>query len=484
MIEIGFKCKLLTNIILSQKSATEGSQVTLDFIPGTVFLGISASSLYKELDSVSSYKIFHTISVRFGDAHIYNEQTNLKSFKIPLTFFQDKYNPGEIYLWSKIRNKSDIQAKQMREGFYFFDDINNTAVKSDIKKNFSIKSAYDPERRRSKDEAMFGYEALIKNSVWQFTVIIDDEVISEEYIKLIVKSLCGIKKIGRSRSAQYGLVEISQLNYEQFENSVSEDDNSILLYAESRVVFKDVNGLPKFLPDLEEIGINGYKICLEDTQIRTFQYAPFNSTRRTREGDRIGIEKGSVICIIKDSKSKSHSSLENTLFVGFHQNEGFGKILVNPPFLNRISGDSPSYNFTIDTRYTTLPILASDNSSRTTKLLTHLNKLKDNFNVITTSNIISDNFINTRFKLFKSSTYASQWGSIRKITIESENLEVLKYNLLDESNGFLKNGVAKDQWSKGNRLKIITDLLTDLDEKNYKYVMINIASEIAKKIQR
>jgi hypothetical protein len=458
--------------------------MTLDFIPGAVFLGISASSLYKELDSVSSYKIFHTISVRFGDAHIYNEQTNLKSFKIPLTFFQDKYNPGEIYLWSKIRNKSDIQAKQMREGFYFFDDINNTAVKSDIKKNFSIKSAYDPERRRSKDEAMFGYEALIKNSVWQFTVIIDDEVISEEYIKLIVESLCGIKKIGRSRSAQYGLVEISQFNDRHYHKSISTEEERIFLYAETRIIFKDFNGLPKFLPDLEEIGINGYKICLEDTQIRTFQYAPFNSTRRTREGDRIGIEKGSVICIIRDPKSKSHSSLVNTLFVGFHQNEGFGKIMVNPSFLKRVSGNSPAYTFKEDNINTTLPLLPSDNNSRPTKLLTHLNKLKDNYNVVTTSNIISDIFINTYFKLFKSSTYASQWGSIRKITSESENLEVLKYNLLDNSNGFLKNGVSKDQWSKGNRLKIITDLLTDLDEKNYKYVMINIASEIAKKIRR
>lgn len=484
MIEIGFKCKLLTDIILSQKSATEGSQMTLDFIPGAVFLGISASSLYKELDSVLSHKIFHTISVRFGDAHIYNEQTNLKSFKIPLTFFQDKYNPGEIYLWSKIRNKPDIQAKQMREGFYFFDDVKNTAVKSDIRKNFSIKSAYDPERRRSKDEAMFGYEALLKNSVWQFTVMIDQTVISEEYVKVIINSLCGIKKIGRSRSAQYGLVEISQLNYEQFKNSVSEDDNIILLYAESRVVFKDVNGLPKFLPDLEAIGINGYQINLEDTQIRTFQYSPFNSKRLTRDGDRIGIEKGSVICINRDPQCKSHSSLVNTLFVGFHQNEGFGKILVNPPFLNRTSGDSPSYNFTIDTRNTTLPILASDNSSSTTKLLTHLNTLKDNHSLITASNIISNNFINAHFKLFKSSTYASQWGSIRKIAIESKTLDELKNNILDDNNGSLKNGVAKDQWSKGNRLKIITDLITNLNEKNYKYVIINIASEIAKKIQR
>ena len=38
-----FKCTLLSDVILNQKAATEGPNQTLDFIPGSCFLGIVAS---------------------------------------------------------------------------------------------------------------------------------------------------------------------------------------------------------------------------------------------------------------------------------------------------------------------------------------------------------------------------------------------------------------------------------------------------------
>lgn len=44
-----FKCTLLSDVILNQKSATEGTNVTLDFIPGNCFLGIVAGVLYDKL---------------------------------------------------------------------------------------------------------------------------------------------------------------------------------------------------------------------------------------------------------------------------------------------------------------------------------------------------------------------------------------------------------------------------------------------------
>ena len=44
-----FKCKLISDIVLSQNTATEGSQKTLDFIPGSSFLGLVASQLYNQV---------------------------------------------------------------------------------------------------------------------------------------------------------------------------------------------------------------------------------------------------------------------------------------------------------------------------------------------------------------------------------------------------------------------------------------------------
>lgn len=46
MTTLQFKCTLLSDVILNQKAATEGPNQTLDFIPGSNFLGIVASKLY------------------------------------------------------------------------------------------------------------------------------------------------------------------------------------------------------------------------------------------------------------------------------------------------------------------------------------------------------------------------------------------------------------------------------------------------------
>lgn len=44
-----YRCTLCTDVILNVKSATEGNNQTLDFIPGNNFLGIVAGELYSLL---------------------------------------------------------------------------------------------------------------------------------------------------------------------------------------------------------------------------------------------------------------------------------------------------------------------------------------------------------------------------------------------------------------------------------------------------
>ena len=58
MTTIKFKCTLLSDVILNQKAATDGPNKTLDFIPGSSFLGIAASRLYSELEKKASWDIF------------------------------------------------------------------------------------------------------------------------------------------------------------------------------------------------------------------------------------------------------------------------------------------------------------------------------------------------------------------------------------------------------------------------------------------
>lgn len=485
MKTIDFKCKLLSDIIINQKAATEGNNTTLDFIPGANFLGISASELYNKLNPEISYKIYHSNSVRFSDGHPFDAEKNIRALKIPLSYYYDKYNSDNIYFWQNTHGIANIQLKQFRSGFYYFDEEKQDAIKVNERKNFSIKSAYDSEKRRSKDEMMFGYESLEKGSLWHFSLFVDDKNISDTEIKQLIDSLCGVKRIGRSRSAQYGLVEIEQLKNPVSPGRKIKLGKNHYLYAESRIIIIDKNGQPVFTPEGQDLGFEGYRVCYEKSQIRTFQYAPYNSVRKSRDCDRVGIEKGSVICLEKiEDLPEEAPSINDALFIGSYQNEGFGKILADQSFITNNKEGRPSFKLIAGS------LSPSESSANRTTVLINSNLvafLQKRKNIVEkkiNANKIAGDFINENYNRFRDQSFASQWGTIRKMTLRTESLSSLKSELFDETKGYLEHGVAKEKWQKGGRKELIVNLLNKIDEDNYKLIVVNIASEIAKKIKR
>jgi len=47
MKEQYYTCKLLSDVVLNNKMATEGNMTTLDYIAGSNFLGVVANEIYK-----------------------------------------------------------------------------------------------------------------------------------------------------------------------------------------------------------------------------------------------------------------------------------------------------------------------------------------------------------------------------------------------------------------------------------------------------
>ena len=207
-----FRCTLKSDLIISQTSSTEGNQETLDFIPGNNFLGIVAGSLYdkEKLTDEQQLDIFHSGKVRFGDAHPSTE--GIRGLKVPASMYYPKLGSAsqECFI-HHLTNHSDEaiktkQLKQCREGFYIFKD--EIGKKVQVQKNFSIKSAYDKETRRSKDGQMFGYESLSNGLVLYFEVESD---LSDDINKKIEEILKKTKHIGHSRTAEYGVEEIEKM---------------------------------------------------------------------------------------------------------------------------------------------------------------------------------------------------------------------------------------------------------------------------------
>ena len=85
MSVLQFKCTLLTDVILNQKAATEGPNTTLDFIPGSNFLGIVANKYQTFAEAGMAMEVFHSGNVRFGDAHPSN--SDFRGLKVPASMF-------------------------------------------------------------------------------------------------------------------------------------------------------------------------------------------------------------------------------------------------------------------------------------------------------------------------------------------------------------------------------------------------------------
>ena len=470
MTTLKFKCKLLSDVILNQKAATEGPNQTLDFIPGSCFLGIVASEYDKFEKQDKAMEIFHSGKVRFGDAH--PSKGNIRGLKIPASMFYPKLKKitdGEIYIHHAIPNLDDEdikkkQLKQSRSGFYTF--ANNEAKQVKTETNFAIKSAYDKKKRRSENSKMYGYESLQEGLELYFEVEVDNEVLGKD----IKEALVGKKRVGRSRTAQYGLVEITEANYNDVKSSKPEND-IVTVYADSRLIFLDEYGLPTFQPSAKQLGLPAdAKILWGKSQIRTFQYAPWNYIRQCFDTDRCGIEKGSVFVVkVPDSVNLDLKSQ----YIGSYNNEGFGKVIYNPLFLN--AGEKGLSNY-VFSEYGPDP-KPEKKELKGTNLLDYVNAQQKKENASKNLYQEVNEWVNKNKSKFQGKEkFASQWGAIRGIAMATKENSKIKDNVIT----YITHGVKSSDWD-GARKQGFESFLAKCTNENIREMLVNLAAEMAKK---
>lgn len=488
MKTLQFKVELLSDIILNQKAASKGNQQTLDFIPGSNFLGIVATS-YKDFNKKDQLTIFHSSKVRFGDAHPLHKE--MRTLRTPTSYHFPKLDldEEECYVHHAIQDYKAVaskQLKQSRKGFYAF--IEEDAYKADVKFNFAIKSAYNREKRRSQDANMYGYQSMQQGMTYCFEINIDDDA-GDDLEKKIKEKIEGVKRVGRSRTAQYGLIEISAAKFNRVESNFTSSGETVI-YAESRLIFFDEYGFPSFTPSAEDFGVKDGKINWEKSQIRTYAYSPYNFFRSAFDAERKGIEKGSVIVIDGGQFGDKRE------FAGYYQNEGFGKTIVNPDFfvhenalckINLLKSES-----TQDTE-TNIPVknLTDSKDQNLFSFLKSQKEQEENEKQIYES---VNEFVNKYQNDFKGDTFASQWGAIRSLAMQyprKKDLgEQLFTNEKEDRDGkkikdaYLTHGVAKEKWSERNRKIKLQKFFDEIDEKWIQFAMINLSSEMAKKCRR
>ena len=485
MKRLHFTCELKSDVVLNQRAATAGNHQTLDFIPGNNFLGIVAGRLYNDgsVSAADKLRLFHTGEVRYGDAHPVLD--GVRTLRVPASMF---YPKGEKvsdrcfihHGYDRDKDPDKLQLKQCRSGFYTFAD--GVGKEKRIDTSFAIKSAYDSEKRRSEDERMYGYESLPKGLKMAFDVELDDS--AAHLADAITNALTGRRHVGRSRTAQYGLVSIEASNDSTPDYTRPTQGELTTVYADGRLIFLDPEtGEPTFRPTVTQLGLTSGMIMWDNCQVRTFQYAPWNAKRMTRDADRCGIEKGSVF-VVKDAKGVPSESK----YVGNYRNEGFGKVIYNPSFLDydksrngmaitlmeETSKPESGSGATVDAQ----ALLATGSP-----LLQYLGRKQKEISKLEEVYELVNKFVDANFRKFNQELFASQWGSVRAIAtsmVEHSDAEI--WRAVEQ---FLSHGTAKEKWEQNDRLKVLeTGFVDRVQPGMLRTALVNLGAEMAKRIKK
>ena len=436
-------------------------------------MGIVANKLYDESNKLKTLDLFHNGMVHFGDASIAIGKND--SYKIPFSWYHKKGDSLSdlVYIHHLISaqdRKNGEQFKQAREG-YFFRDLKKYVV---IEQDFAIKSAHDREMRKSKDSQMYGYYSLKKGSKWSF--VVTDE--SGKYADEIKTILEGKHRIGRSRSAEYGLVEIAFV--EECPTTVKlEYKDELILYAQSNLCFY-INGKSTAQPTAQQLtGVDSATIVWAKSQVRSRNYKTWNRHRNNKDADRIIIEKGSVL-VVQLKESISSEFFEKG--IGSHKNEGFGDVIINPDFLAGETSKLPYSLNKVEQQYEEHFAVKNEAKAKDMYMLDCLQAREEGNSFDAKIDKLVNEFKQKFEKDFDGIT-KSQWGTIRNFGKNANSYQVFeKLVFLQPDFGILYRGQSEPDWRKKDRRgkleTFVKHINTDADRLPF---IVKLSSLMSKK---
>jgi hypothetical protein len=462
-----YKCTLLSDVIITSMSATEGYKESLDYIPGSKFMGIVAGKLYDEDNQDKTLDIFHNGKVSFGDATLMIDDEAFE--KVPFSWFHQKGKglSDKIFLHHLLtvnEIEEDIQLKQARNGYFSY----NKKCFTTIDQDFSLKSAHDRDNRKSKDGQMFGYFSLKSGSSWTFCVNDATNLYAEDIKKVLV----GKHRIGRSRSAEYGLIEISFVGESPVPNEI-QFEKELIIYAKSNLCFyNNLYGQTTSLPSaIDLVGTNDAVILWDKCQVRSRNYKTWNRHRSNKDADKIIIERGSVF-VVQLGSTVSSNFFEKG--IGSHKNEGFGSILVNPPFLSSTDITLEKIKINNDKVY------ALENGENDDEILESLfnRKKRNDFDYFI------DQKVNQFVKDYKTTfdgISKSQWGTLRNYGKNMPDKKSFETMVFHEKIGFLHKGQSENDWRTKNRRGILKQQLDKIENSSeYLSFIVKLSNLMAK----
>lgn len=330
-------------VIISEKSASVGAHQSLDYIKGSTLLGLLASRLYAQLSAEDAFLLFHSGKVRFNDALPVTEGSTV-AYPVPMclhSFKAEKYADGQALLADKIFDISKVAAddglkesmkeKQPVQLRNFYITVNGHRISPE--KEQTLKTAIDPKQNRAQDAQLFGYEALSAHQQFGFSIDADDDVSDALINKL--SAIVGAAHLGRSRSAQFGAVDIVAQALVQPTQTPPKAQQHLSLWLISDMQLQK-EGQPTLIPEPHVLGLpEGTTWLPKASFLRTRRYSVYNAYRRHYDKERQVISRGSVLRYELPADFDQHKELYQRLAkgIGVQTESGLGQVWINPDLL-------------------------------------------------------------------------------------------------------------------------------------------------------
>ena len=351
-----FRITLQEQVILNNTSATAGVPGCLDYIPGYILLGVAANRAYTgsvsdAVNDADGWRLFHSGLVRFTDGlPLVSEQI---LYPMPFSFYQTKEvfpEPSERVVKNLCVLQGGVQQnqeqrqklKQIRKDY--ISDSMPAIWFSSLKKQ-QMKTAVDPRTNRAMEQRLFSMQTLQAGQCFVFSVQLDEQLPESEctkWLKQLQRWLEGEARIGSSRSAEFGKVQIDLISSGDTKTrpagsstQADESDKTLTLWLLSDLCLVNQLGQPCLDPQPGLLGLpEGSRLLAEQSFYRCHSYSPFNGKRRCRDPERHVISRGSVLKY-QLSESLSDETLQQLQRIGLHQASGLGQVAVNPDLLHR-----------------------------------------------------------------------------------------------------------------------------------------------------
>lgn len=325
--------QLLQPAIFTLQSGSAGIPQGLDYTPGATLLGHVAARLYAGLDAEQAWAVFHSGKVRFGDAlPLHGDQPG---YPMPLAWHVNKGESAnadgrllstQVFDAAQVDQHEGRQPAQLRHGYVTADGhwLNPA-------RQHTLKTAIDPDNGRAADGQLFGYETLAAGQTFRADISADDDIDGALW-QTVLDALQGTARLGRSRSAQFGKVEMTA----RPADAVSAPDDAgeqLTLWLLADLALERA-GQPCTQPHPDLLGLpEGSQWLPNASFLRQRSYSPYNAYRRHHDPQRQVISRGSVLRYRLPAALSAAQRQRLQQGLGLHVECGLGQAWVNPPLL-------------------------------------------------------------------------------------------------------------------------------------------------------